>query len=279
MDYRNHFHIRSSLDGDDHLYKAPKDLPPLPDIPQVSFFCPQNSAENLVVESLKALGRVSNKDLLTRNLIPWMLKVPTDVEDDLNFPKLALANWVAKTSPPYSEDWRKDVFSRPIVPLPVLEGQRHYRCLSEMVDPRSAIAPLYDPDERRFPCPDFYTTHSGVLLSYGLLSQPIWSTPLARIQYLSQRPERVDITKVKGVLNLPVLRKLLQTDSAVQAIRSLKWLPGSSKTGQSLLLAPKDCRDAQESHLVDRVLPTTVISVESDSWKALLSQCHGSICP
>lgn len=277
MDARNKEYINCSLDGSGHLYMAPMDLPPLPNIPQASFFHPQSPGESLIVECLKALETVSNKDLLTRHLLPWMETVPTAVRDDLSTAKEALVNWLVERSPPISEEWQRDIFSQPIIPLPVESEQRQYRCLSGMVDPSSDLARLYNPEERLFPCPEFLARHKEALLAYGLQSKPLWSTPLERAEYLSQHPSSIAVSKIESLLELPVLPELTKSEAAIKKIRSLKWLPGITVTGQPTFLAPNECRGADESHLVDKVLATTAISVKSSYWKSILGE-HRASC-
>jgi len=272
MNTRKYGYIRCSLDGSNHLYAAPAELPPLPDLPQASFFCPQSSAERLVVERLNLLECVSNSDLLTRHFLHWMGTVPTSVGKNFSFVKEALADWLTKKSPiPRSKVWQADIFSHPVIPLPVLDEQRHYGCLDEMIDPSSKLARLYDAEERRFPCSDFFARHKNTLTTYGILSKPAWFTPIERAKYLSQRHDDIDTGKIQSLLELPVLPEFANSDAAISEIRSLKWLPGTSAEGQSVLLAPNECRGADQSYLVDMVLGTTTLSV-NPKWKNVLGE-------
>ena len=240
-------------------------------MPNASFYRPRSSAEKLLVERLKALEVVSVKDLFTRHFLPWMETVPALIEDKLSSVKYNLADWLLKNSLPHSDAWRKDVFSRQIIPLPIEDGQRRYRCLNGMIDPSSDLAKLYDKKERLFPDSDFFARRKVALIDYGLLSKPIWCTPLERARYLSQNHGDIDIQRVKRLLKLPVCAEFADSVDAVAEIRGLKWLPGTSVTGQRVLLAPNECRGADESHLVDMVMGTTSISVSAE-WRNILGK-------
>ena len=262
----------SSLDEGGHVYAAPKDLPPLPGMAGVSFWRPQSSTESQLIERIEGLENVSIEDLAVRHLVPWMNTVPTPVENHLNKAKWALASWLMAMSLPFSKSWQTDVLTQSVIPLPAQHGQRKYRCLQGMVDPESELAQLYDEKEGLFPCSDFLATHKEQLLAYGLLSKPLWSTPLDRARHLSQRQDRVDTVKIQIFLNLPVLPEFASSEASKAEIRALKWLPGTSLDGKSCLLAPNECRGLNDKHLVDMVLGIANVSIKTEKWNNILGK-------
>ena len=268
--FRNHHYIKCSLDASDHLYEAPANLPPVPDIPTASFFRPQTSSEKTLVKRLRPFETVAKVDLVLRHFLPFMDTVPTNIDNALCSVKKNLADWLAMNSLPYSETWQKSVFCHPVIPLPVRDMQRRYRRLHGMVDPSSDIAKLYDKEEDLFPCPDFFARHKEPLLTYGLLSKPIWSTPLERIRHISRHSANINLDKVETILKLEVMTELLDSEASLAEIRNLKWLPGWSTTDQPVILAPNECRGADEGHLVDSVWGTIRFFVHSAGWRKVL---------
>lgn len=236
-----------------------------------SLFLKAKQRAEFLSEDFQSLT-LSKKDLVTRYILPWIHRTPTTANGHLSLVKELLVDWMMKKSLPYSEAWAVDVFSYPIIPLPIHNGQRDYRCISGMVDPISDLAKLYDAEERLFPCSDFSNRHRDALLAYGLLSKPVWSTPLERARYLSQRGGGIDVRKVERLLKLPVLNELASSQTSITEIRRLKWLPGTSVTGRPVLLAPQESRGAEEACLVDMVLGTTTLHVKSDKWKKVLGE-------
>lgn len=186
--------------------------------------------------------------------------------------KESLVNWIMEGAPhAHSEAWQRDVFSHPIIPLPVRSGQRRYRCIVGMVDPSSKIAKLYDEQENLFPCAEFHSRHQKALITYGILSEPLWYTALERARYFSECGDKIDKIKVQRLLNFPVLTELSESATSISEIRALKWLPGRSIDEKSVLFAPSECRGADESYLVDLVWGTTPFTVESD-WRKILGK-------
>jgi len=213
------------------------------------------------------------KDLLTRHLLPWTKTVPTAIDDPLCTAKQSLLDWLMKKCRPYSNAWQSDVFSHPLIPLSNQDGHRQYRCIAGMVDPSSDLAQLFDPEESLFPCPNFFANHKEALLAYGMVSKPSWLTPLERARYFSQRGGDIKDhnIKVEKLLKLPISADLSNSKANVKEIRGLKWLPGTSIDGVGTLLAPNECRGADESHLTDLVWGTTTLVVKAN-WSKLLGK-------
>ena len=255
---------RCALDGHDHLYETPSHLPLLPEIPKVSFFASANQAESAVVRRLKVLENVSARSLISRHFIAWIDML------DKHSAKEDLIEWLMAKALPFSEAWQNNIFSKPIIPLPLQDTERKYRPIDGMVDPTSELACLFDPKETVFPCPDFFTKHEKTLRMYGMLSKPRAFTPLERVRYFSKREGGPEVHKAERLMRLPVLPELENSEASIAEIRNLKWLPGRSLTGQSVLFAPNECRGADESHLVDLVLGTVAFTVSSTNWKRIL---------
>ena len=239
----------------------------------MSFYDAQNETEKLVMGRLEALQNVTPKELLTLHLLPWMHSIPSDAEPLWEIPKANLIDWIMKGSRRPSKAWLTEVISHPIIPLPLQDGKRQYRCLAGMVDPSSELAKLYGEKESVFPCPDFFSRHKEALIACGIATQPTWSTPAERARYFSQCEADIETLKhrVDRLLKLPVAKELTSSASEIKDIRTLKWLPGISRNGESTLLAPNECRGADQSFLVDLVWATTNILVKA-SWKKVLGK-------
>lgn len=235
--------------------KSPSGFPPLPDLVGVSFYDPQNEIEMLMMGRLRALQYVTPKDLLTLHLLPWMESISSDAEPLWKTPKANLIDWIMKCSRRPSKAWLTDIISHPIIPLPLQGGNRQYRCLMGMVDPSSELAKLYGEKENIFPCPEFFSRHKEALIACGIATQPTWSTPADLVRRFSQR--QVDIEtlqrEVDCLLKLPVQNELISSTCNIEDIRKLRWLPGVSLNGESMLLAPNECHGADQSQLVDSV--------------------------
>ena len=244
--------------------KIPSGFPPLPDIVRVTFYDPQDEIEKLMMERLRALQHITAKDLLTLHLLPWMESVPFDAEPLWKIPKANLADWIMKGSRRPSKAWLTEIINHPIIPLPLRNGKTQYRCLTGMVDPSSELAKLYDEEENVFPCPVFFSRHKEALIACGIATQPAWSTPVERAKYFSQGEVDIETLqcKVDCLLKLPVGKELISSTTEVAEIQNLKWLPGVSLNGGSTLLAPNECRGADQSHLVDFIWGTTNIVVK-----------------
>ena len=254
--------------------KIPSGFPPLPDIVKVTFYDPQDEIEKLMVERLRALQCITAKDLLTLHLLPWMESIPFDAEPLWKIPKANLADWIMKGSRRPSKAWLTEIINHPIIPLPLQNGKTQYRCLKGMVDPSSELAKLYDEEENVFPCPDFFSRHKEALIACGIATQPAWFTPVERAKYFSQGEVDTETLqcKVDCLLKLPVGKELTSSTIEVAKIQTLKWLPGVSLNGESTLLAPNECRGADQSHLVDFIWGTTKIVIEG-GWKKVLGKC------
>lgn len=252
------------------LYETPIDIPSLPDLLGITFISPQSLAETALIGRLEALEKADPKFLLDRHLLTWLESIPPHSnDDDLGPVKEKLVNWIFDKAPANSSTWMNDVFSRSIIPLPRRTGERQYRSLPGMVDPSSSLANLYDDAEQVFPCLEFFSRNKVVLKSYGLVSLPLWDTPLDRIRHYSKRGLETDPGKIESLLETILQPRLLDSEDAVKEIRSLRWLPGTCVTGEPVILAPNECRSGEESHLVDHVLGTITFSTGS-LWRKLL---------
>ena len=253
--------------------EKPSGFPPLPDIFGVSFYDPPKEIERPMVARLRVLQDVPSKDILTLHLLPWMESIPSDAVSLWETPKANLIDWIMKGSRRPSKAWLTEIISHPIIPLPLQGAKRRYRCLTGMVDPTSELAKLYDEKEDVFPCPDFFSRHKEALIACGIATQPTWFTPAERVRYLSQRQVDTETLqrKVDCLLKLPVQNELISSTCDIADIRKLRWLPGVSLNGESTLLAPNECRGADQSQLVDLVWGTTNITAKA-SWKKALGK-------
>ena len=260
----------SGIPLSNHVFEAPIDLPPIPEIPGVSLYDLSNQSERYVVKRFKLIEDISLVDLLKHHLLPWAVTVQ---EGSLITAKEALIEFTFNKSRYATEPWAKEVSKFPIIPLPLTDGQRRkYRSLSGMIDPTSGLSRLYFGHEDVFPCPRFFEQHKEALKACGISSDLSWNTPLDRVRYYSQCG--VDVTsleaKVKCLLQLRIHEELGSSESSIAQIRTLRWLPGFPTVGSTMLLFPSQkSRGFDESDLVDRVLGTTRFLV-NDGWKKLL---------
>ena len=255
--------------------KIPSGFPPLPEITNVTLYDPQDEIENLIMKRLEALQYITAKDLLTLHLLPWMDAIPFDEEPLWKIPKANLVDWIMKGSRRPSKAWLTEIINHPIIPLPLQNpnGKTQYRCLKGMVDPSSELAKLYDKEENVFPCPAFFSRHKEALIDCGIATQPTWSTPVERAKYFAQGEVDTDTLqcKVDCLLKLPVEKELISSTIELADIQNLKWLPGVSLNGESTLLAPNECRGADQNHLVDFIWGTTNIVVDKN-WRKVLGK-------
>ena len=253
------------------MFETPPGLPPMPDIPGVSFYEASNPSEIYLIRQLHLLEEVSTQDLLTEHLLPWM----QDVQDVSMLPaKEALVDWVFDISKNPSETWISSVMGWPIIPQPAHSGNRTYRCIKDLVDPCSGFASLYFAEENVFPCLDFAKRHKGALAACGLGNGVNSSTPLLRAAYYSRCGADLDVLrdKIECLLAVPIEPKPGFSETLIGEFRNLKWLPGTSATGEPTLMSPSACRGPDQSRLVDLVWGTFPYSVSKD-WKKLLGKC------
>ena len=222
-----------------------------------------------LASSLGLLKTISKEELLTNHLLPWFVKTQ---DKSFKTVKECLVEWIFK-DPTFTNTWITGVMSQPIIPLPLIQRIRSYRCIPDLVDPASTTAKLYFETENRFPCPEFYSRRKQALISCGLGDGITSSTPQERAKYYAQCGADIqDIrSKVECLLKLPIEAQLKASEEHIHSIRTLNWLPGKSRLGKSALLAPADCRGADDSGLVDHVLGTTMYTVNED-WKKLLGK-------
>lgn len=263
--------MRCDLDQGGKMYEAPPQLPSVPEIVGIHFYTIDvNVAEKHIVRKLHLLEKISMEQALTEHFLPWM----ATAQEYSSIPaKEALVKWIFDNSKSPSVSWMTNVISQPIVPLPTRGGERHYRCLVDLVDPTSTFSKLYFDDERVFPCADFLKLH-GVALMACRLSKGVTSmTPLDRARYYSSCGGTLLELQEKVQLLLKVTVQFGFTSSAasINEIRSLKWIPGKSVDGQLALLAPNTCRGFDQGQLVDMVWGTANYSVKTD-WRRVLGQ-------
>ena len=226
-----------------------------------------------MMQRLRAPQHVTPRELLTLHLLPWMESIRSDTEPLWATPKANLVDWIMKGSRQPTKAWLTEVINHPIIPLPLQDGKKNYRCLTGMVDPSSELAKLYDIKENVFPCPQFFSRHKEALIACGIATQPTWLTIVERVKYFSQCGEDFDTLKnrVDWLLKVAVAKEWMNSTSDLTDIRKLKWLPGVSLNGENVLLAPNESRGADQSHLIDFVWGTTNISAKA-SWKKILGK-------
>ena len=263
----------SSTSISNHVFEAPTDLPPIPQITGVSFYDLSKPAEKYLVKRFDLIERISIDNLLKHHLLPWAVSAhdgPSAAAKlgliEYTFQHLHLCH-ATKAS-------ILDVSNIPIIPLPLSDNDdgRQYRCLSDMISPTSPLSELYFENEEVFPCPQFFERHKETLKVCGIISKPERNTLLDRIQYYSQcGADAASLkAKVKCLLQLPIHKDIGSSKSSIAKIRTLKWLPATPVSDSSLtILSPRECRGSNESDLVDHVLGTIRFSVKPE-WKEFL---------
>ena len=262
-----------SLDQDGHFCEAPSDLPSFPDIEGVSFYDVSNASEKYVTRQLKLLEILTIEQILTRYLLPWMAMA----QDIASMPaKAALVEWIFDHSKSPTGSWKTKIMSQPIVPLPTVDGNKRYRCLRDLVDPTSVYSTLYFEEENVFPCEEFFARHKGAFQACGISAGLNKDTPLDRAkvysQYRADSQELID--KVTNLLQGRVPYEVSSAALPTDEIRALKWLPGTSTSGEMALFSPNFCRGADDRHLVDKVWGTVNFSVTA-FWKKVLGEYLG----
>ena len=259
-----------SLDQNGHFCEAPSDLPPLPNVEGVSFYDVSNASENYVTRQLKLLEILTIEQILTQYLLPWM----ATTQDNASMPaKAALVEWIFGHSKFPTGSWKTNIMSQPIVPLPTEDGKTRYRCLKDVVDPTSVYSTLYFEEESVFPCAEFFARHKGAFHACGISAGLNKDTPLDRAKVYSQYGAEFQVLmdKVTNLLQGRVPYEVSSAALPTDEIRALKWLPGTSTSGEMALLPPKVCRGADDRHLVDKVWGTVNFSV-TGFWKKVLGE-------
>ena len=249
-----------------HLYQAPINLPPVPDIPGVSLYDLSCHDERNLVERFDLIRKINLLDLLKDYLLPWAVTVS---DGPLVKVKEALIEY---TFQHLRGAGTMDISNIPIIPLASTDGhERKYRSLLGMVDPASPLTELYFEHEDVFPCPEFYQRHKETLRLCGISTDLSWNTCLDRVEYYSRC--RVDVenleAKVKCLLRLPIHHEL-GSSPPIDEIRTLKWLPTIPISELAMTLSSSQaCRGADESDLVDCVLGATRLQANA-GWKSVL---------
>lgn len=263
-----------SLDQEGLLCEAPSDLPPLPDIQGVSFYDVSEASEKHIVRQLGLLERLSMEQILTRHLLPWMAMT----QDIASMPaKAALVNWIFDHSKSPTESWKMNIISQSIVPIPNGDGNVQYRCLKDLVDPTSVYSALYFEEENVFPCAEFYARHKIAFQACGISAGFTEDTPLDRARVYSQcgADLKIMMDKVRQLLEGRVPYEVSSAAPPADEIRALEWLPGTSTSGEMVLLSPNACRGADDGHLVDKVWGTVNFAV-TRYWRKVLGVYHES---
>ena len=216
------------------------------------------------------------KDLLSRHLLHWMESNPGNIaQADFAKIKEDIIKWILDKAPssPSStvSTWQAEVFCHPIIPLPLVNKQRRYRCLKGMVDPDTKLGEMYLEEEDVFPCSETSLTHRWKLRIYGLAVEPTWDRIVERIRYFAERWEIVDLDRsiVENILDTPVKKPSSSSDATVMQIRSAKWLPARAVSGDDTTMAPDSCRNVEDARVIDLVLGVSDLTIKPN-WKRIL---------
>ena len=260
-----------ALDQDKNSYKMPHNLPPLPDLPGVSFYDASSPAEEYVLKTLELLGHAKDEDIISQFLVPWMESI-YDNETDVSLltAKEGLADWIFGIAP----SWRLRVLANHrVVPLPSQDKNKPYRSIKELVAPDSQYAQLYFPEENVFPCPNFYMTHKVAFQECGIgnFADPVTvSIDRARV-YCVRSPSDSLLQKLECLLQIPLPSDLSIMEETLTEIRSIAWLPVITNAGDRKMVAPNQCRAEDQAGLVDKVWGVLTLSVAA-GWKRFLGE-------
>ena len=257
---------RCNIDNGQTSYEIPTGLPALPDFEGISFFDLSDPDEKYVVQKLELLKTISVDVLLKHHLLPWIVKVSGK---PMAATKALLVDWIMRESLTASETWKDLVSRHPLVPIPSDGEVQKYRCPKEMVDLESPHKQLYFDEEEKFPSPEFFDKHKTALRVCGISDGADSPTlPLDRATaFAKHTADDALLYKVRCLFTLPIPSSL--PGNADQGIRRLKWLPAISPSGDLQMYAPSQCRESDQSYLVDLVWGTTTLFPTS-GWKKVL---------
>lgn len=245
--------------------EVPIGLPPLPVIPEISFFDPSNDSEKYLLKYFGLLKTMAVETLLQDYLLPWAVTA----QDQDRKSKKDLINFVFHRAT-RAVSWATLVASFPIIPLHIVADSRdqtQYGYLADVVHPDCGISKLYFARENVFPDPAFFNEHRRALVDFGIKTELTWSDMVKRIQEFSRCTVGEIEDKVERLLDLPVPS---QNHPIVTGIRNLKWIPGTRPGESSLsLLAPNECRGADMSSYTNFVLGVTRFNVKAE-WSNIL---------
>lgn len=252
-----------------HAIVVPEGLPPIPDIPDIAFYELSNVSEKYLIDTFNLVEDMAFEDLIKNHLLPWVI-------DNSGKAKDSLINFLfAHPRSRYpSSSWIALIENSPIVPISVSSsnGNKQYRCLKDLIRPRSTFSKLFFEDEEVFPEKEFFREHTLALNACGIKSEPTWPDIIARIQHFSRCRADAEllISKVEYLFNLSVPPDAFSNELTLDVIRNLEWLPGKSVTGSPLvLLSPKSCRGPALSAITDFVLGSTRFSPKA-KWMSIL---------
>ena len=261
--------VKSSLNIDGYVVEAPQGLPVVQGIPDITFFDLSEPTERCIATFFGLIETLPLEKLMEDHLLPWVLCAS---DEQLSKPKRQVIDYIFSNSRTPSKAWVTNISEQPIIPLSSADEQcPRYGCLNVLIDPSSPVlAKLYFEDENVFPERRFFEAHQLTLNVCGLKQHPTWDTPLHRARHYATRnadPRGME-EKFKSLTELLVQSELKMSQSAVNEIQTLSWVPVVSAKGRLSLRPPKNCRDSRDRSLVDYVLSTPEFSV-SEEWKKL----------
>lgn len=262
-----------SIEGDIAVYELPEEFPPIPDIQGVCLCDLSDTYERRLLSSLEVVGedRSSRIELLLKHIIPWMLNADESIHGPA---KQALASWIIANTNPLDAGWISQVLEYPIIPVAShSKGQeKTYRRLKDLVDPTSHFKDMFYLDENLFPDPDFFEKHKSTLQACKLADGLSSLMPIQRARVFAKRTDDLDqlMIRVATLFSTPLSRVNLLPKEQIEELRSLKWIPGRSPSGERMLLAPSSSRGKDVSHLIDKVWGYTSLTVEPTAWRELL---------
>lgn len=246
-------------------------LPPMPNVPGLTFYEPSSQHEQYLVDYFDLLEKISSDELIFEHLMPSLEEKADSVAAEV---KLDFVNFALETNLRPSANWKARFCSMKLVPKAPLPGVRglQFRSLTQTIDPTSSLGDVFFEDEDVFLEPKFFERHRDVLIACGIVRELTPQILLEHAQTLASSPkdpERLRV-KVKHILSLPISTAFDLPAASLSVIRSLKWLPVSGPWFDGLqLMSPAECRAADEKELVDLVLGVFGGYITNE-WKRLL---------
>lgn len=264
--YRSRSTTRRAIPQNGNAYFLPFALPAFPNLPGLNFFDIKEPSERYIVRELQLVSHASIETLLNDHILPWMVKQKSG---DESIAKMQLVDWIFGEIKPSDAGIRNTVSTNPIVPMKPKSNAEPFRCLIDLVDPRSESAILYFEDEPVFPANDFFEKHELALRSYGIQrgnESPTLALDRAKV-YAERKADMKLLAKVQKLLTSPLPpTKMYQANKTVE---SLTWLPATMPDGEMRLCSPKRCRGLDQRDLIDEVwgwLPFNPLP----EWQSLL---------
>lgn len=177
---------------------------------------------------------------------------------------LATIEYVLQHFTLLSEQCSAELSRAKIVPVPGPSGTILRKCPRDTVEPNSAVAGLFFPDENKIAEVPFFTRHRDKLLHLGMVCSINEEVVLERIEkYGNSEHSLEDITEKVQKL----IAGCATPPSLPARLRRISWLPARPFEGETNLYSPEECRGPRFEKLVRYIMPVATFHI-TKAWSS-----------